>query len=75
MSEPKYKIGDKVWLLSGDTIEERKITGVIELLVYSEKNKSDGYHYCFSMGSSVDAYGWKSERKIFPTKQDLINNL
>lgn len=71
MTNLKYKIGDKVWFIHNNALQEARIIGYCERF---------GGGYSFALSS--DPYPskpynalWLDEERIFTSKEDLINSL
>lgn len=63
--QPKYQIGDEVWVVSWDKVMQRKILAVL----YNPHTK------CYLYSFAVNNTSLKPEAHIFPTKQSLIDSL
>jgi len=65
--EPKYKVGDTVWMLTGDELEiQSMVIGQID------ENNQDGIWYADGEAEcEFKQCGWLEEQ-LYPTKQALI---
>ena len=72
--EPKYKIGDKLWV-----IDEHRVIGVSILGVQSTSIAERQKHFRHLVGFKylVDTglASWKKEKHLFSTKEELIKSL
>ena len=67
-NEPKYHIGQEVWVIYCDIFMIREIVGIYN------PEQSGSFVYAFESNPSIVSY-WVAEHKIFPTKEELINSL
>lgn len=79
MTEPKYKIGDKVWMMkpypdncTECVIEELTITKTVRLTPHPNRKEGVSFYYVLTDGTFVRDY---EEGRIFPSKQALIESL
>ncbi len=86
MKEPKYKLGDEVWVAYNNEARKFLVYGII---FFFKENKShpkeeDELHYGFKyyhdndpdVGvSRVDDLLWTKESKVFDTKEELLKSL
>lgn len=81
MTQPKYKIGDYVWLMIDNTPKEGQVYEILEEIWHGQKHPESQRHtfeYWVSVerGNNMLAATHRcSSGKLFPTKQDLINSL
>ena len=72
MTQPKYQLGQKVWIIDGNKVVEREIKAIAvngyKKIVYSFEEAGDGYDY-YERSINIQ------ENKLFPTKEELIKSL
>ena len=75
MKESKYKIGQKVWAIVEDKIQEMEI----HCIVYNERTGTPVYssHFFGGMLRTTSIYSFQciEESKVHPTKESLIQSL
>lgn len=79
MEEAKYKIGDKVWVMCNNRVQE------ITIRVVGVRGVSEGEHnsgmsgnlvmYSDQFYADLGVCNWLYEHEIFSTKSDLIKTL
>lgn len=87
MKQPKYQIGDKVWIFRADKAQECEITAVLQLkdksrysldklekriLGYRRESITTWVGGAYFHTATIKLF---DEEELFPTKQDLINSL
>lgn len=82
IAKPKFEVGQIVFVLRNNIIDEKRIEGILAL--YNENsrwnNKPENirfqsYVYFFDKVKSVDSYSWIEENKVFLTKEELLKSL
>jgi len=71
MNNPKYQIGEKVWMIEYSTVKRLEITGIFNF-------KKGGYvkgGIRYSFLDEAKDHSWKEESDLFPTKEALIQSL
>ncbi len=73
MTQPKYKIGEKVWILYDNKPIKARITAIAE----RRGLLKDTFHYSFTIVKNNESGNWRMflESSLFPTKEDLIKSL
>lgn len=72
MPEPKYKLGDEIFILE-EKVERRKIVGIVAL--FTQKGVFSKFKYWLSKNEVIQTYGWMAEEKIFATREELLASL
>lgn len=69
--QPKYNVGDKVWIKSDGEAKEFEVYGVIKLVVNApEADPSHVVKYWVSPIEIVPGYGWINEADVFATQEE-----
>ncbi len=66
----KFKMGQEVFFLEYGKIAKTKIQGIIRLVDGKQE-----YVYFLEERKEIYAYGWKKEKDIFSSREELIKSL
>lgn len=70
LKQPKYQIGQEVWMMSKSGLYQDDITGIY----YLNNGIRECFYYTFEY-DTIDESEWIEEKYLFPTKQSLIDSL
>lgn len=76
--EPKYHIGDTIFYLDNGKIIETKIKGIIQLCKNKYAYSSivfNQYKYFIDWSEKIEIWGWKEEKDLFISRQQVIESL
>ncbi len=70
----KFQIGQTVWKLQGNKVEEVVVYGVV---ITTDRYEEDQlyFKYYLHLSDGVDKYFWDDESYLFNTKEELIASL
>jgi len=78
---PKYTIGQDVYFVRDNEVVSQPVIGVAAVFdrdsrVTAKKPPMfEEFRYTFEIRRELTAFGWVSESRIFPTKEDLLATL
>lgn len=75
MKEPKYKVGDKVWVLCGHFVEEKAVTGVLALFREAQPELPSHFEYCLGAEENARLCRWHTDKLFFDSKEALLESL